>query len=233
MLYVIVTGGPLQPQAATAIKAISGSAEDTVIIACDSGTDFLASHGIIPDMVVGDMDSISESGLEFIQKNNIFTEKYPVEKDWTDTEIALNKTQDDEVVLVCPVTGRIDHVIANLGLALKLKSQGKSISITDGVTYCYPLYGEDSATADVTRYNGNAAVSLIPCDFSNPVTGVTTEGLYYPLADAELNFGSSFSFSNKPLGNADSIRVSIRSGLLLLVVTNAIQATKLRLLDLE
>lgn len=222
MLYVIVTGGPLQPEAAAVIKSLTGSDEDTVVIACDSGTDFLASHGIIPDMVIGDMDSISDSGLEFIKKNNIFTEKYPVEKDWTDTEIALEKSMDNDVVLICPVAGRIDHVMANLGLVLKLKSQGKSISITDGITYCYPLYGEDSATADVTPYKGHAAVSLIPCDFSNPVTGVTTEGLYYPLEDADLNFGSSFSFSNKPLGNASFIRVSIRSGLLLLVVTDAV-----------
>ena len=222
MLYVIVTGGPLQPEAAAVIKSLTGSDEDTVVIACDSGTDFLASHGIIPDMVVGDMDSISDKGLEFIKDNNIFTEKYPVEKDWTDTEIALGKTEDSDEVLICPVTGRIDHVMANLGLVLKLKSQGKSISITDGITYCYPLYGEDTATADVTPYKGHAAVSLIPCDFSNPVTGVTTEGLYYPLEDADLNFGSSFSFSNKPLENASFIRVSIRSGLLLLVVTDAV-----------
>ena len=222
MLYVIVTGGPLQPEAAAVIKSLTGSDEDTVVIACDSGTDFLASHGIIPDMVVGDMDSISDKGLEFIKDNNIFTEKYPVEKDWTDTEIALEKSMDNDVVLICPVTGRIDHVMANLGLVLKLKSQGKSISITDGITYCYPLYGEDTATADVTPYKGHAAVSLIPCDFSNPVTGVTTEGLYYPLEDADLNFGSSFSFSNKPLENASFIRVSIRSGLLLLVVTDAV-----------
>ncbi len=222
MLYVIVTGGPLQPEAAAVIKSLTGSDEDTVVIACDSGTDFLASHGIIPDMVIGDMDSISDSGLEFIKKNNIFTEKYPVEKDWTDTEIALEKSMDNDVVLICPVMGRIDHVMANLGLVLKLKSQGKSISITDGITYCYPLYGEDTATADVTPYKGHAAVSLIPCDFSNPVTGVTTEGLYYPLENADLNFGSSFSFSNKPLENASFIRVSIRSGLLLLVVTDAV-----------
>ena len=222
MLYVIVTGGPLQPEAAAVIKSLTGSDKDTVVIACDSGTDFLASHGIIPDMVVGDMDSISDKGLEFIKDNNIFTEKYPVEKDWTDTEIALGKSMDNDVVLICPVTGRIDHVMANLGLVLKLKSQGKSISITDGITYCYPLYGEDTAIADVTPYKGHAAVSLIPCDFSNPVTGVTTEGLYYPLENADLNFGSSFSFSNKPLENASFIRVSIRSGLLLLVVTDAV-----------
>ena len=221
MRCVIVTGGPLPDEASDVIRGFV-SDPDTRLIACDSGCDYLSGISIVPSIVIGDMDSITDSGLEFISANSIPVEKYPVEKDWTDTEIALGKSMDNDVVLICPVTGRIDHVMANLGLVLKLKSQGKSISITDGITYCYPLYGEDSTTADVTPYKGHAAVSLIPCDFSNPVTGVTTEGLYYPLEDADLNFGSSFSFSNKPLENASFIRVSIRSGLLLLVVTDAV-----------
>lgn len=221
MLYVIVTGGPLPEQAATLVKSLSDSSEETVVIACDGGTDILASHNLIPDMVVGDMDSISDKGLEFIKTNNVFTEKYPVEKDWTDTEIALGKTDNDEVILVCPVSGRIDHVIGNLSLALKLKSEGKEIVITDGITCCYPLSGKDSCEVDVTGYGGNAAVSLIPCDISNPVTGVTTKGLYYPLEDAELSFGSTFSFSNHPAANADKIKVSIKSGTLMTVVTFA------------
>ncbi len=219
MLYVIVTGGPLPAQAAALVKSLSDSSEDTVVIACDGGTDILALKNIVPDMVIGDMDSISDKGLEFIKNNNIFTEKYPVEKDWTDTEIALGKTEGDEVILVCPVEGRLDHVLANLSLVLKLRSEGKEIEITDGITCCYPLSGKDSCEVDVAPYNGKAAVSLVPCDFSNPVTGVTTKNLYYPLKNEDLKFGSSFSFSNHPVDGASSIKVSIKSGLLLVVVT--------------
>ena len=222
MLYVIVTGGPVPDQASALIKSIKESAEDTVIICCDGGADFLSKFDIVPDMVVGDMDSISEKGLEFIKKNGIFTEEYPSEKDYTDTEIAFGKTDKDDVILVCPVTGRIDHVIANLELALKFKSEGKDVVITDGITCCYPLYGKDKAEIDVTPYAGKAAVSLIPWNFGENVTGVTTKGLYYSLKDAELSAGSTFSFSNKPKEGTDKISVSIKSGMLLAVVTNAI-----------
>lgn len=220
MLYIIVTGGPLPDEAADLIKETISS-EDTVLISCDSGTDFLSRHDIVPDMAVGDMDSISSEGLDFIGKNNIFVERYPVEKDFTDTEIALSKTMDDEVMLVAPVSGRIDHVIANLGLVLKLKSEGKKIYLTDGITRCYPLSGEDRLEADVTSFKGNAAVSLIPWEFNTPVKGVTTEGLKYSLTDAELIGGSSFSFSNCPAAKANKIAVSIRSGLLFVVLTIA------------
>ena len=222
MLYLIVTGGPLPDEAASLIRDLSSEHEDKVIISCDSGADFLNKHNIIPDIALGDMDSISSEGLAFLEKNNIFTERYPVEKDWTDTEIALNKASDGDIVLVCPVSGRIDHVISNIGMVLKMKSLGRNVFISDGVTCCYPLYGEDKITADVTRYNGNAAVSLVPCDFSNPVKGVTTRGLYYALENAELNCGSSYSFSNHPNPESTDITVSIKEGLLLVVTTFAI-----------
>lgn len=222
MLYVIVAGGPIADQASALIKSLSENSEDSVIIACDSGADYLAKFNIIPDMVVGDMDSITNEGLEFLKKNNIFVEKYPIEKDWTDSEIALGKTDKDDVILVCPVSGRIDHVIANLQLVLKLKADGKDIAVTDGITCCYPLVGKDKVDVDITPYSGNAAISLIPWNFSEPVTGVTTKGLYYALKDADLNAGSTFSFSNKPRKNAEKVSVSIKSGMLLVVVTNAI-----------
>ena len=222
MRFVIVTGGPLPDEAADVIRDFAGDA-DTKIIACDSGCDFLSKISIIPSVVIGDMDSITEAGLEYISANSIPVEKYPVEKDWTDTEIALKKTGiNDEAFLICPVSGRIDHVMANLGLALQYRSEGRKITITDGITVCVPLSGGDRAECSVISYNGEASVSLVPCSFDTPVTGVTTEGLYYALADATLTAGSSFSFSNHPVEGAKTIAVSIKSGKLLLVVTKSV-----------
>ena len=221
MRYIIVTGGPLPQESAKLIKELSASDEDTILIACDGGCDILARNNIVPDLVVGDMDSISEEGLDFINSHNVFIEKYPVEKDWTDSEIALGKTGDEEVILVTPDSGRLDHVIANLQLALKLKSEGKKITITDGITYCYPLSGEDSIDIDISSMQKPLSVSLVPWDFSRPVTGVTTKGLYYPLENAELNAGSSFSFSNHPTYENGRIAIEIKGGVLLVIVTFA------------
>lgn len=221
MRYIIVTGGPLPEEAAKLINDLSDSNDDTALIACDGGCDILARHNIVPDLVVGDMDSISDEGLDFINSNNVFIEKYPVEKDWTDSEIALSKTGDDEVILITPDSGRLDHVIANLQLALKFKQEGKKITITNGITFCYPLSGEDSVEIDVSSMKKPLSVSLVPWDFSRPVTGVTTEGLYYPLKDAELNAGSTFSFSNHPTNENGRIAIYIKGGLLLVIVTIA------------
>ena len=221
MRYIIVTGGPLPQEAAKLIKELSASDEDAILIACDGGCDILARNNIVPDLVVGDMDSISEEGLDFINNTNVFIEKYPVEKDWTDSEIALGKTGNEEVILVTPDSGRLDHVIANLQLTLKFKSEGKKITITDGITYCYPLSGEDSVEIDISSMQKPLSVSLVPWDFSRPVTGVTTKGLYYPLENAELNAGSSFSFSNHPTYENGRIAIEIKGGVLLVIVTFA------------
>ncbi len=220
MRSVIVTGGPLKEDAAGLIKKLTGT-EDSFLIACDGGCDFLARHDIVPDMVVGDMDSISAEGLEFIEKHDVFIERYPVEKDWTDTEIALNKTEGSDVLLIAPVSGRIDHVIANMQLVLKLRGEGRQITMTDGITYCYPLCGEDSVEIDVSGFDEPIAVSLIPWDFGSAVKGVTTKGLYYPLEDHDLVAGPSFSFSNHPVSKNAPISITIRDGRLFAVVTFA------------
>lgn len=220
MRSVIVTGGPLKDEAAGLIRKLTGS-EDSFLIACDGGCDFLARYDIVPDIVVGDMDSISDEGLEFIEKHDVFIERYPVEKDWTDTEIALNKTEGSDVFLIAPVSGRIDHVIANMQLVLKLRGEGRQITMTDGITYCYPLCGDDSVEIDVSSFDEPIAVSLIPWDFGSAVKGVTTQGLYYPLEDHDLVAGPSFSFSNHPVSKNAPISITIRDGRLFAVVTFA------------
>ena len=70
MRFVIITGGPLPEEASDVIRSFAGEA-DTKVIACDSGCDHLAKTGIVPDVVIGDMDSITKAGLDFIKANNI------------------------------------------------------------------------------------------------------------------------------------------------------------------
>ena len=219
MRYIVVTGGPLTDKAAELVKILSGTSEDVVIIACDQGCDILARHDIVPDIVVGDMDSISEEGLKFIKSHNVFTEKYPVEKDQTDSEIALEKTEGSDVYLITPFSGRPDHLIANIQLVLGLRREGRKVIIADGKTYCYPLYGEDSVEIDISSFDKPLSVSLVPWEFGSPVTGVTTKGLYYPLDGQDLVAGRTFSFSNHPVSKNGPIAVSIRAGLLLVMVT--------------
>lgn len=59
------------------------------IIACDRGADRLLQMGIIPDVFVGDRDSVSDATLDFLMHQNVPHRFFPERKDWTDSELGL------------------------------------------------------------------------------------------------------------------------------------------------
>ena len=204
MRYYVVTGGPLTDEASRIIG-------EGKVIAADRGIDFCLRHDIRPDLAVGDMDSVSEAGLEAIKKAGVKIETYPVEKDFTDTELALTFVPDDEqITVVCPLNGRLDHIIANLLMASSLHTEGRDVILDDGITEVHFLSGTESVTVKTDRWGINSAVSVVP--LSPVVKGVTLTGLYYPLEDAEIYSGKTLSFSNKPAEGVSEFTVSIKEG---------------------
>lgn len=217
MHYYVVTGGPLSAKAVTVIKGGK-------VIAADKGVDFCRRHEIVPCLAVGDMDSVSLAGLRYLEKSKIPTKTYPVEKDMTDTEIAISFVpRKDKITVVCPLNGRLDHVTANIQLAAALHAEGRDIKLDDGVTEVRFLKGPDQVTVKMDRYGDESAVSLVPLSFDKKVTGVTTEGLYYPLSNGTVECGKTLSFSNKPVSGANKVKVSINSGIMAVIVSHSEQ----------
>ena len=92
-----------------------------LVIAADGGYDYLSSHFIKPDLVIGDMDSISEApeGVEIL--------RFPVKKDETDMLLAFNEGYARgyrNFVIFGGVGGRDDHTFANYSLLLYAKNKG-------------------------------------------------------------------------------------------------------------
>ena len=215
MRIAVITGGPIYPEA----SFIARSADS--VYCADSGIDYCLANGIKPDMFFGDCDSISEEGLHYLGKSDIPQKLFSSDKDKTDTELALDECPDGSSIdLICSLEGRIDHVLANLGLLFRYKEAGYDITATDGVTDVIPVIGGNSVALQGVS-GGDIAVSLIPFAGSK-VTGVTTEGLMYKLTDAEIYPTSSLTVSNKVDPGSDAIKVSIKEGRLLLVLTKAV-----------
>ncbi len=206
MKTAVVAGGPYQ--GADKLKCILEDCDR--IIACDSGADIVVSLGLVPEKVIGDLDSIDESVKAHLQDLGIPFEVYPVEKDMTDSELGLTEASSDaEVIFVCPLRGRIDHVLSNIELAVRLHEEGMNITVTDGVSDLIPLSGPDEVTVSGLTDPESVTVSLIPF---TPVTGVTSEGLYYKLENASVKPGSSLTVSNKPEQGGNSFTISVNSG---------------------
>ena len=104
-----------------------------LIICADGGYKHLDSIGIMPNAVLGDFDSTE-------QPEGVFTIKYPVEKNMTDGEIAIEYALEkgaDEIVLTCALGGRVDHEMANIFLLtryenVRIEEENCSVLCIDG-----------------------------------------------------------------------------------------------------
>lgn len=186
--------------------------EEDFIIGADRGALFLISHGITPDIAVGDFDSVSPEAFKAIQagSKNIVTCD-PIDKDLTDGEMALDlalNTQPDSILLIGVTGTRMDHTLAGIQMMTRALQRQVSCSVMDANNYI-TLTGSYVEVPD----RGYTYVSLLP--LTPEVTGITLEGFLYPLTDATLKMGQSLAVSNRLTGSSGS--VTIRSGLLLII----------------
>ena len=188
------------------------------IVCADSGADALYSLGMVPDTVWGDMDSISDEAREWLKEKNVPESLFPVEKDMTDTELCVTSlTKTEPILLITSLTGRPDHVMTNLLMAMRLVEEGYSITMTDGVTWVYPLCGENSFRTPDELTDPRYTYSLIP--LGSGAKGVSTIGMKYPLCDRDLVCGSSLTVSNELDVKENEHGFDMKAGTMLVMIT--------------
>lgn len=185
---------------------------DTVVIAADSGYDHAVALRYPVDLLIGDLDSISDEGLAHAHSHGVRIEQHPAAKDATDLELAIDAAAGRGVTAVDIFggeAGRIDHL---LGAAIGLTDpRWDSLDITwhtDNADI-RPLVGGGHMHIDAAV---GSLVSLIAVSDS---AGITTQGLRWELAGATLHRGTSRGLSNEIVEHLATI--SIDSGALLVV----------------
>lgn len=172
---------------------------DDFVIAADGGYQTLQCHGIVPDLLLGDFDSLSTVPL------GIPIERHPVEKDDTDSALAVRlglARGCDTFLLDGCLGGQLDHSLANLALLAYLAEQGVA---------AYALDGNHAVTA---LHNGqlsfphDAVGRISVFSHGDMAQGVTLRGLYYPLDNAVLTRQVALGVSNQFTGAAASVRVA-------------------------
>lgn len=194
--------------------AIRDIDEQDILIGADSGALFLLQNGMRMDCAVGDFDSVTAHELQRIQNHcGEFLTFDPVLKNWTDMELAVDwaiENGADKIILYGAVGTRFDHSLANVHLLSRAADRHIPCIIEDEynrislVTPHKPLHIQKS------RFS---YVSLVPQ--TERVTGVTLQGMMYPLQDAELEVGSTLGISNKLVEQTGI--VSIHRGRLLVI----------------
>jgi len=184
------------------------------VVAADGGALALERWGIVPHLVVGDLDSLGNERAEALASRGAKVIPFPAAKDESDLELALRYAVEsgaEDIVLLGIFGGaRIDHELANAMLLADPAYRGLGVRAVQGGTQVRAVHGGD--TADLAGPVG-ATVTLQPV--RGDAKGVRTTGLRYPLAGDTLHFGRSRGLSN--VVTALPASVSLEHGVLLVI----------------
>ncbi|MCR5123101.1 MAG: thiamine diphosphokinase, partial [Ruminococcus sp.] len=182
--------------------------EGALIIAADSGYKNCAALGCVPDIVLGDFDSLGNIPEDTVHR------VYPKEKDDTDLMLAAKEALSrgcDEIVILGALGGRFDHTFANiqaLGFIAEHGADGMVASVDEDIMMVFP-------GINLFRRDDGRSFSLFA--FSDEVKGLTIEGVKYPLKNACITNRFPIGISNEI--TADHAVVSFTEGLLLVVMS--------------
>lgn len=184
-----------------------------LLVAVDGGLRYLQMLGLQPHTVIGDLDSVDPAQLESLQDAGVKILRFPRDKDETDLELALQipeVMEAQQILIVAALGGRLDHTLANIGLLTRPALLEKDVRLEDGTTEAFFI-----RSVGLIHGQPGDTVSLLP--YHNPVTGIWTEGLKYPLAGETLYPDGARGVSN--LLTTRRASVHVQSGLLLCVHT--------------
>lgn len=185
MQALVVTGGDCPPS-----EMITRLARTyPFVIAADSGLDICRASGIMPDLCIGDFDSVSARMLEEVPPERVL--RFPEDKDYTDTELALMTARErgaTRVALAGAGGGRLDHLLAVRALFERPFAMDEWHTAQESV-YLLPPGSRIGIRASI-----GTIVSVFP--LSKGAFGMHSEGLKWPLDGLRWEAGD-FGISNR------------------------------------
>ena len=176
------------------------------LICADGGANYAALSGFVPNLLIGDLDSILPENLNQCAKAGCVIERYPCEKDETDLELALSRAEErarlvgqTDIWLYGATGKRIDHFLGNVALMLAYAKKGYRVRLVDPEHEMWILEGRE-------EIRGTLGQELSLISLSEKAI-VTTEGLCYPLQRGVLFQDSPRGVSNVFLGEEAVVKV--------------------------
>ena len=163
------------------------------IVCADGGVNHILKINVIPNIVLGDLDSIGKKELEILKEKNIETKKFSAMKDETDTELCIDYLigKGFKNITLMGVTGtRLDHTLANIYLLEKMYSSGITAKIIDKHNSIYYVGNSISLKKKDDNF-----ISIIPISKEGIV--ISLSGFLYPLKREYLKFSSTRGVSNQ------------------------------------
>ncbi len=205
--YALILAGGDEVKKDLLARYIKGS---DFVVGADKGAETAYKNNFNIDLVVGDFDSINPTILDKF-KNRII--KYPVEKDKTDLELALDiiiEKKYDNIIILNALGNRLDHTMGNLFLLENFYNI--NIKIIDNNSETFLL----SANKIILENKDGLLLSIIPISESIHIDRLT--GVKYPLENRKVNRGSTLCISN--IIKDKECLISISRGRAFIIITN-------------
>ena len=210
--YVIFLNGEYKYSQEFMDKLVSKNA---VCFCADGGANFAFKYGKIPEVIVGDLDSIEKKVLEYYKSKNILIKKFPKDKDFTDFELILkeinkiseNKNFVEKIFVVGGLGKRIDMTLSNLFIMEKYKNL---VFLQENEEIFY------TEKSFVLKNKKEYEFSIIP--ISEKVEKLTLKGFKFETDKIDVKRESSRLVSNVILENEAS--VEFENGKLIIILKN-------------
>ena len=196
MRAFLYTGGEIYPDGIT-----ERPKEGDLILAADAGYQNAQALGVMPDVLLGDLDSVALPKLP----ENLTVLRVPAEKDFTDTQMGVEEALRrgaSELIIIGGLGGRIDHELSNLAILELLAKSKAPTTLTNGK--CRVRFLRNGSTL-IPRSPHYRYLSLIAAD--KTVRGVSLKGCKYPLQNAKLSRLNQYAVSNEITENCALVSV--------------------------
>ena len=183
-----------------------------LIIAVDGGANHLYRLGIMPNYILGDLDSIDDDIRSYYEASDVVFKKFPTKKDETDAELAVWMVEEEGLLgidIYAALGGRIDHELANIQLLYYILDRGMYPRIISEREEIYILRNEEmnlkGSIGDI--------VSIIPV--KGDARGITLANMEYSVEELDLKYSVTRGISNVML--AEDAYINVRDGCILVI----------------
>lgn len=187
---LIVGGGTVDPNL---LREIAGAMSG--IVGADSGADTIIEAGLVPDAVIGDMDSIAGRGTLPSATQVIEL----AEQETTDFEKTLYSTKATLTIALGMTGGRFDHTLAALHAVARAAPKRRVILVDE---HDLALGVAGSLRLEV---GAGSRVSVYPL---GRTLFKRSQGLLYPLDGLEMEQGKMIGTSNRAVEDVIDIEVA-------------------------
>ncbi len=191
------------------VEATTRAPAADFVIAADGGARLCDALRTRPDVLIGDLDSLTAAEVARWEAAGVEVLRFPVDKDQTDLELALDLAAAhgaQRITVLGALGGRWDQSMANLLLLAHPRWRDLDVVLMDGPQRAFLVHRRG-----VVEGRPGDTVSLLAV--GGDARGVTTTGLAFPLTDGVVPFGCALGVSNRL--TASRAEITVRQGLLL------------------